>query len=143
MKKILIGIIGLSILMIAAVAFARPCGMGMNTDLSVEQQKFFDATRELRKEMHDKRFQMMELYRSKADQTQIDALQNDIDALRTQIQGKAQEFGVTQGPGSCAEQGANCKMGQGKGYGMGCNANQPCSNQQANRGCGMMGRCAQ
>ncbi|MBI5074736.1 MAG: hypothetical protein HZB62_06170 [Nitrospirae bacterium] len=145
MKKMLFVLVGLSVLLLAAVAFARPWGMGQNTGtISAEQKQFFDATKDLRKEMHDKRFGLMELYRSGADQAKIDALESDIDALRAKIQAKAAEFGMAGGPGACGnQQGANCNMGQGRGQGMGCNGNGPCANQQANAGCGKMGRCGQ
>jgi|MudIll2142460700_1097286.scaffolds.fasta_scaffold52807_2 hypothetical protein len=143
MKKVMIGIIGMSLLLVAAAAFARPGGMGMhmgpNADLSCEQQQFFDATTELRKEMHAKRFELRELYRTNADQAKIDSLQSDIDAIRAKIQDKAKELNITSGPGACASQGADCLTGQGRG----CNGNGPCGNQMA-KGCGnRMNRCGQ
>ena len=141
MKKLLIGIIGLSILFAAASAFARPGGMGMgagrNASLSAEQQQFFDATKELRKEMHAKRFELMELYRTNAEQAKIDALQSDIDAIRDKIQDKAKDLNITSGPGSCAGQGADCFTGQGRG----CNGSGLCGKEMADCGTGM-GRCA-
>ncbi|MBI5848813.1 MAG: hypothetical protein HZB31_12875 [Nitrospirae bacterium] len=139
MKKILLGIMGVSLLLLAAVAFARPGGMGPNAgNISAEQKQFFDATKALRKEMHDKRFELMELYRSGADQAKIDALESDVEALRAKIQTQAAEFGIAGGPGACGKQGANCNAGQGCGKG-----NGSCGNQQANMGCGKMGRCGQ
>lgn len=144
MKKMFLGIMGLSILLLAAVAFARPWGMGPNAgSISAEQKQFFDATKDLRKEMHGKRFELMELYRTGADQAKIDALESEVEALRAKIQAKAQEFGIAGGPGACGNQGANCNLGQGGGQGFGCNGNGPCANQQANAGCGKMGRCGQ
>jgi len=147
MKKLFLGIIGLSLLLLAAVAFARPWGMGQNAgNITVEQKQFLDTTRELRKEMHDKRFELMELSRTGTDQAKIDVLEKDIEALRAKIQAKADEFGVEGGPGTCGNQGMNCNKGQGMGrgmHGMGCNGNGPCGNQQANMGCGQMGRCGQ
>lgn len=142
MKKLLMGIIGLSLLFAAASAFARPGGMGMgagrNANLSAEQQQFFDATKELRKEMHAKKFELMELYRTNAEQAKIDALQFDIDAIRDKIQDKAKDLKITLGPGSCAGQGAGCFTGQGRG----CDGIGPCGKQMA--GCGTRpGRCAQ
>jgi len=142
MKKLLIGIIGLSFLFAAVSAFARPGGMGMgacrNVSLSVEQQQFFDATKELRKEMHAKKFELMEFHRTSAEQAKIDALQSEIDAICVRIQDKAKDLNITLGPGSCAAQGADCFTGQGRG----CNGSGPCGKQMA--GCGTrMGRCAQ
>jgi hypothetical protein len=140
MKKLLIGIIGLSLLLMAASAFARPGGMGMGAgrdgNLTAEQQQFFDETKELRKEMHAKRFELMELYRTNAEQAKIDALQSDIDAVRAMIQEKARDLKITSGPGSCAGQGYECFTGQGRG----CNSGGPCGKQMAVRGAGM-GRC--
>lgn len=144
MKKILFGIIGVSLLLMSAVAFARPLGMGPNAgNVSVEKKQFFDATKALRKEMHDKRFELMELYRSGADQTRVDALESEVEALRAKIQAKAAEFGIAGAPGACRNQGENCGMGQGRGQGVGCNGNETCANQQANKGCGKMSRCGQ
>jgi len=140
MKKTFLGIMGLSLLLLAAVAFARPGGMGPNAgNISAEQKQFFDATKDLRKDMHDKRFELMELYRSGAARAKIDALESAVDALRAKIQAKAAEFGIAGGPGDCGNQGSNCSTAQGTG----CNGNGPCANQQANMGCGKMGRCGQ
>jgi len=141
LKKAMIGIIGMSLLLVAAAAFARPgnMGMGPNPDLSIEQQQFFAATAELRKEMHTKRFELMELYRTNAEQSKIDSLQSDIDAIRAKIQDKAKELNITSGPGACTGQGADCVTGQGRG----CNGNGPCGNQMA-RDCGnRMNKCGQ
>jgi len=147
MKKMLLGIMVLSFLLLAAVAFARPGGIGQNAgNISAEQKQFFDATKDLRKEMHDKRFQLMELSRTGEDQAKIDALENEISALRTKIQAKAAEFGIAGGPGACGKRNENCNMGQGNkcgNQGMGCNGSGLCGNQQANMGCGKMSRCGQ
>ena len=147
MKNIFLVIIGLSLLLLAAVAFARPWDMGQNGgNISAEQKQFFDATKDLRKEMHAKRFELMELSRTGADQAKIDTLESEIEALRTKIQAKAEELGIAGGPGNCGKLGANCNMRQGMGrgmQGMGCNGGGPCVNQQANMGCGPMKRCGQ
>lgn len=123
MKKMAIGIIGLSLLLLAAVAFARPGGMGPNAGtLSPEQKQFFDATRDLRREMHDKKFELMELSRTGAEQAKIAALEGEIEALRAKIQAKAEEFGISQGNGACGNQGVNCNTESGcaKGKRMNC-----------------------
>ena len=146
MKKIFLGIMGLSLLLMAAAAFARPWGMGPNAgNISAEQKLFFDATKDLRKEMHDKRFELRELSRTGADQSKIDALESDIETLRANIRVKAEEFGIKDGRGGCANQGADCSIGQGcgKGYARNCDGSEACANQQANRGCGKQGRCGQ
>ena len=140
MKKIYIGVLGMTLLFLATVAFAKPCGMwATDVQVTAEQQKFFDETRDLRKEMHEKKFELRELYLTNADQAKIDALQTDIEALRAKIQDKAKDLKITSGPGACADQGAGCFTGQGRG----CNGNGPCGKQVA-RGCGnMMDRCGQ
>lgn len=145
MKKIFLGIMGVSILLMAAAAFARPWGMGPNAgNISAEQKQFFDATKDLRKEMHDKRFELMELSRAGADQAKIDALEGDLEALRAKIQAKAEQFGITGGPGGCGNQGVDCSMGQGCGKGQARNCDgKSCANQQANMGCGKNSRCGQ
>jgi hypothetical protein len=143
MKKVLIGIIGVSLLFVAAAAYARPGGMGRgmgpNGELSPERQQFFDATKDLRKEMHEKRFDLRELYRTNADQAEIDALRAEIDAIRARIQDKAKELNITAGPGACRAQGADCIAGPGRA----CNDQRPCGSQFA-KGCGnIRERCAQ
>jgi len=145
MKKIVLGIVGLSLLLLAAVAFARPGGVGPNAgNISPEQKQFFDATRDLRKDMHDKRFELMELSRTGADQSKIDALENEIEALRTKIQSKAAEFGIEAGPGACGNQGAKCATGRGCiGQARNCDRDGTCANQQARMNCGNMSRCGQ
>ena len=146
MKKMILGIMGLTLLLLAAVAFARPAGMGPNAgNITAEQKQFFDATKDLRKEMHDKRFQLMELSRTGTDQAKIDQLENEIDALRAKIQAKAEELGVTGGFGAGGNRGVNCNKGQGRGMGQGmnCDGSGPCADQQAKMGCGKMGRCGQ
>lgn len=140
MKKTLLGLMGLSLLLLAAVAFARPWGSCQNAgNISVEQKQFFDATKDLRKEMHDKRFELMELSRTGTDQAKIDALERDIEALRGKIQTKADGFGIAGGAGACGNQGAKCNTGQVRN----CDGNGPCADQQANMGCGNRGRCGQ
>lgn len=144
MKKLLVGFIGLSLLLLAAAAFARPIGMGLNAEnLSVEQKQFFEVTRDLRKEMHDKRFQLRELYRSGADQATIEALESDLKALRVKIQARAAELGVAAGPGACGSEDCNAGQGCGMGKATNCNGSGACGNQQANAGCGKMSRCGQ
>ncbi len=143
----LLGVVGLSLLLMAAVSFARPWDMHSGTGaMTVEQNQFFDETRGLRKEMHDKKFELRELTRKGADQAQINLLEADIDAIRAKIQAKAAEFGITGGPGSCYNQGNDCDTGQGCGNKRagGCDGNGPCAdNQQAKRGCGNKARCGQ
>ena len=143
MKKIFIGVIGLTFLFIAAAAFARPWEMmgGQTTEISAEQQKFFDETKEMRKAMHDKRFELMEAYRTgKPDEQKIDGLEKDIAGIREKIQGKAKELGVTTGVGNCGNPGMNCQslsMADGPGYGQCGNCNQ---NRSRNCGGPMQGR---
>ena len=125
MKKIFIGVIGLTLLLIAAVAFAHPRGMmeGKSGQVSAEQQKFFDETRELRKAMHDKRFELMEAYRTaEPDEKKIDGLEKEIAGIKEKIQAKAKELGVTTGPGACGNPGMGC---QGAGQCGNCNQSGP------------------
>lgn len=123
MKKVFVIVVGLSIFLFAALAFARPFGMmggmmGPNAELSADQQKFFDATKDLRKSMHDKRFEMMELYRNpNADKSKIDALEKEISSIRDKMQEKAKELNVT--PGFCGIQGDCPNNGENPGFGPG------------------------
>lgn len=119
MKKIVMALLACSVLLVGAAAFARP--WGPEAKVSTEQQKFFAETKDLRKQMHDKRFELMELYRSQnPDQEQAAALEKEIDALRDQIQEKAKAAGIEPGCGNCQPGGmgkggrGNC-MQQGSG----------------------------
>lgn len=140
MKRFYTIVIAIIVLMSAALAYARPWDRGEETVLTAEQQRFFEETRELRKEMHEKRFELMELYRNpNSDKAAIDALEQEVNSLRAQIQAKAQELNVAMG---CGQNGncpnadnriagcGNCGMRSGQGYGM-CGQNG---------GCGMRGR---
>lgn len=141
MKKVLIAVIGLTLLFISAAAFARPGGMmRCNTEITAEQQKLFDETKDLRKEMHDKRFELMEAYRvQNPDEQKISALEKEIDITREKMQNKAKELGITTGFGNCGNQGQNC---QNPGFNDSAdNSHSPCGNCNQNRsqkGCGMM-----
>lgn len=139
MKKVLITVIGLTLLFISAAAFARPGGMmRCNTEITAEQQKFFDETKDLRKEMHDKRFELMEAYRvQNLDEQKIAVLEKEIGDIRAEMQDKAKAFGITAGFGTCGNQGENC---QNPGFNDSAD-NSPCGNCNQNRsqkGCGMM-----
>lgn len=139
MKKVLITVIGLTLLFISAAAFARPGGMmRCNTEITAEQQKFFDETKDLRKEMHDKRFELMEAYRvQNPDEQKIAVLEKEIGDIRAEMQDKAKAFGITAGFGTCCNQGENC---QNPDFNDSAD-NSPCGNCNQNRsqkGCGMM-----
>lgn len=103
MKKIYALVVALSVLMVAVIAFAGPRGpLAAGQSYTAEQQKFFDETRSLRKELHDKRFELMELYRTPdADKARIDLLEKDIAANRIKIQEKAAELNLTPGFENC------------------------------------------
>jgi len=125
MKKIFMGLMGLTLLLISVAAFAHPRGMmeGRTGQVSAEQQKFFDETRELRKAMHDKRFELMEAYRTAdPDEKKIDGLEKEIAGIKEKIQAKAKELGVTTGPGFCGNPGMGC---QGAGKCGNCNQGGP------------------
>jgi len=130
-------VIALTFLFAATVAFARPWGFkGPNTQITAEQQQFFDQTKELRKQMHDKRFELMEVYRNpNADSVKIAELENEINTLRAKIQEKAKELKVAQGYGYCgsASQGSNCP-GYENNTGQGLCGN--CRQDGQLRGCG-------
>lgn len=98
MKKLYVAVIVLTLLMLTAISFAKPWGMRQNTAISAEQQKFFDETRQMRKEMHDKRFELMELYRTpEADKSKIEGLEKEMTDLRTKMQEKARELKIASG----------------------------------------------
>ncbi len=111
MKKVFIAVVGLTLLFISAAAFARPGGMmRCNTEITAKQQKFFDETKDLRKEKHDKKFELMEAYRSQnPDDKKIAALESEIDSIRAKMQDRAKALGITAGFGNCGNQGVNCR----------------------------------
>jgi hypothetical protein len=135
MRKTVIGIMVLTLLLITAAAFARPWGPGgKNIEITAEQQKFFDETRDLRKQMHDKKFELREAYRAQnPDEKKIAALETDVNNLREKIQGRANELGV--------EPGSGFKGRRGNAAGYCCNGAEKgdfCQNQGG--GCGRQGR---
>lgn len=103
MRKVYVLVVALSVLMVSAIAFAGPWGpWNSGQSYTAEQQKFFDETKSLRKELHDKRFELMELYRTPGtDKARIDSLEKDIAAGRTKIHEKAAELNITPGFGNC------------------------------------------
>lgn len=131
MKKLLIIITGLTLLFISAAAFARPGGMIRGNDqITAEQQKLFNETKDLRKELHDKRFELMEAYMAQnPDEQKISVLEKEIDSLRAKMQDKAKTLGVTAGFGNCGNQGMNC---QNPGFNESA-GNSPCGNCNQNR----------
>lgn len=144
MKKGYIALAIAALLIISAVAFARPGGMMSGRSFTAEQQQFFAETRDLRKEMQDARFELRELYRSpERDQTKIDALTAKIESLRGRIQEKAKAAGIEAGCGTCADPNPDCpNPGMQGGKGRGCGS---CGPDQASNRCGkgrgmMMGR---
>ncbi|PKN45497.1 MAG: hypothetical protein CVU58_08450, partial [Deltaproteobacteria bacterium HGW-Deltaproteobacteria-16] len=77
------------------------CGMmgsgmmapGMGSLSSEAQQKFLDATKELRKKLHDKQFEYGEAARNaKADKKDLLKKRKDIWELQQKIHGKAWDF---------------------------------------------------
>lgn len=112
MRKVFIGVIGLTFLLIAAAAFAHPRGMAYCNpeQVSAEQQKFFDETKEMRKAVHDKKFELMEAYRTpKPDEKKIDDLEKEIAGIREKIQAKAKELGIAPGFGNCGNPKMRCQ----------------------------------
>jgi hypothetical protein len=143
MKKIFFGLMGLTLLLIAVAAFAHPREMmeDKTRQVSAEQQKFFEETKELRKAMHDKRFELMEAYRAvDPDEQKIDGLEKEMTGIREKIQARAKELGVTTGGGACGGPGMGCQklsMTDGPGAGQCGNCNQ---NGQRNCSGPMQGR---
>ncbi len=67
-------------------------GMGMSGQ-GMHSQEFLDATVSLRKEMHDKRFELMEARRNpQTTQGEIAQLQKDITTLRSRIHAEAEKY---------------------------------------------------
>ncbi len=68
--------------------------LGPKTWNSENQQKFFEETVELRKQMHEKRFELNEAARgSQVDADKLAQLEKEMIDIRTKIQKKAEELG--------------------------------------------------
>jgi len=118
-------------------AWARGGMGGTNANLTPEQsaqffdlrQQFMNDTAGLRQQMMVKRTELTALWRSEApDQNQIQAKQQEIKALRDQLQAKRTAFRLQNqqicpqaGLGTGRGAGRGMAMGQGCGQGRGCN----------------------
>jgi hypothetical protein len=134
-KKASISIVTIAVLMIAVAAFAHPWGAG--SAWTQEQQEFFGETKDLRKQMHDKRFELMELYRTPdADSKKIAELEKDLNELRTEIRKKANVYDLTRGygPGNCG--GPGRRFGKGQAYKGGYDNCESCLQNQPYQGRG-------
>ena len=117
MKKIIVGLMVLALFLIALAAFAYPSGTpeGKTGQMSAEQQKFFQETKELRKESHDIRCEILEASQAaNPDEQKIAGLKKELSAIRGEIQAKAKELGVTMGAGNCANPGMGGNCGQNR-----------------------------
>ena len=134
---ILVMVLGFS-LGAANFAWARGGGWGcMNANVTPEQsaqlfnlkQQFMNDTAGLRKQMMVKRTELAALWRSETpDQNQIQAKQQEVNALRDQLQAKRTAFRLQNqqicpqaGMGMGRGGGRGMAMGQGGGQGRGCN----------------------
>ena len=108
MKKIIVGLIGLTFLFIAAAAFPYTSGMSGNTTGQMSaQQQFLEQTKALRQERHTIRCELQAASQAaNPDQQKIAGLKNELVSIRGEIQAKAKELGVTMGSGNCV--GGNC-----------------------------------
>ena len=71
-----------------------------------EGKKFLEETADLRKKIHDKKFDLKEAYR-KGDEKKAAKIEGEIDKLREKLYEKAEKAGI------------NKKRGYGRGYGRG------------------------
>ncbi len=126
----LLAIVGLGLLT-ADSAWAGPMGRGGNrgagANLTPEQagqvfdlkQKFANDTAELRKQMMVKRTELAALWRSGTpDQNQLQAKQQEVNALRDQLQGKRTAL-QSQVQKLCPQAGMGLGRGAGCGKGRG------------------------
>ncbi len=109
-------------------AWARGGGWGcMNANVTPEQsaqlfdlrQQFMNDTARLRKQMMVKRAELAALWRSETpDQNQIQAKQQEVNALRDQFQAKRTAFRL-QNQQLCPQAGMGMGRGGGRGMAMG------------------------
>ena len=107
-------------------AWARGGWGGMNANLTPEQsaqlfdlkQQFMNDTAGLRKQMMVKRTELAALWQSATpDQNQIQAKQQEVNALRDQLQAKRIAF-RSQAQTICPQAGMGMGRGAGRGMGM-------------------------
>ena len=73
--------------------YPSAAGFGRNGWTSEQNQKFLDDTAELRKEMHDKRFEYMEAVRNpKSTRQQLSMMEKEMIDLRDKIYDKAPQI---------------------------------------------------
>ena len=132
----LLAALGLSLVAVDS-AWAQGGWGGMNANLTPEQsaqlfdlrQQFMNDTAGLRKQMMVKRTELAALWQSATpDQKQIQAKQQEINALSDQLQAKRTAFQLQNrqicpqaGMGMGRGAGRGMAMGQGCGQGSGCN----------------------
>ncbi len=132
----LLAVLGLSLGTVDS-AWARGGWGCMNANLTSEQsaqlfdlrQQFMNDTAGLRKQMMIKRTEMAALWQSPApDQNQVQAKQQEINALRDQLQEKRLAF-QAQAQKICpqAAMGAGLGAGGGMGPGRGCGQGYGCN----------------
>jgi Spy/CpxP family protein refolding chaperone len=118
-------------------AWARGRWGCMNANVTPEQsaqlfdlkQQFMNDTAGLRKQMMVKRTELAALWQNATpDQNQIQAKQQEVNALRDQLQAKREAFQLQNqqvcpqaGQGMGRGAGRGMTMGQGGGQGRGCN----------------------
>lgn len=118
MKKALIGFTALALLLGAVAAYAQ-WGPMMRGAFTTEEQKIFDETLELRKDLHLKRFEFREALR-KGEYQKAEALEKEIEAISEKLEAKLGPIMEKRGPVA--------KRGWGRGYGYGTCGGQcgPC-----------------
>lgn len=125
MKKVVIGLTVLALLGIGAVAFAHGPGWGGNMGYGNGgymmgpgsghmygygammgwfggDQKFLDETKDLRKELHEKRFEYMEAVRNpETDEQTVTKLEKEITELQDKLYAQAPRTARGFGHGPC------------------------------------------
>lgn len=122
MKKAVIALTVVTLLSIGAVAFAHGPGWGGGYMMGPGygqhmgpgygqhmmgwggryDQKFLDETAELRKELHQKKFEYMEIVRNpETDEQTVAKLEKEIDELQSKIAEKAPRSAKGTGYGPC------------------------------------------
>ena len=106
------------------------CDQGLNEEDQKAQQEFFDATKDLRQQLFDKRSEYADLMRQEnSDKDQAAEIWSEMYDLKAQLKEKADTAGfgpgtgkgfgrgTCDGSGDCSAQGG----GRGRGNGRGCN----------------------
>lgn len=129
MKKAIIAVVGVVALLAAGSAYAHMYGWGGGPGYGghmwgggpgymwggyadEDAKKFLEETADVRRDLHEKRFELREAYRT-GDKAKVEALEKEIDGLYDKL---AEKGGFERGPRRGFGRGFGPRAGYGPGY---------------------------